>query len=59
MFYYNIYVENVKNLYTYKSKNQYEIGEWCIVNFINSNKMGLIVEKIEENEINFDISKIN
>lgn len=58
MFYYNIYVENVKNLYTYKSKNQYEIGEWCIVNFINSNKMGLIVEKIEENEINFDISKI-
>ena len=58
MYYYEIYVENSKNIYTYKSKKKYEIGEWCIVNFINSNKLGLIIEEKEEKSINIELSKI-
>ena len=58
MYYYEIYVENNIGLYTYKSEEKYEIGEWCIVNFINRNKMGLIIALVKESEIQFDISKI-
>lgn len=58
MFYYDVYVEDTKYLYTYKSENLYEVGEWCIVNFINRNKMGLIVASVDEENIDFDISKI-
>ena len=58
MYYYEIYVENSKNIYTYKSEKKYGIGEWCIVNFINSNKLGLIIEEKEEKSINIELSKI-
>lgn len=58
MYYYEIYVENGKYLYTYKSKEKYEIGQWCIINFINKNKMGLIIAETTEENITFDVSKI-
>ncbi len=58
MYYYEIYVENGKYLYTYKSKEKYEIGQWCIINFINRNKMGLIIAETTEENITFDVSKI-
>ena len=58
MYYYKIYVENGKYLYTYKSKEKYEIGQWCIINFINRNKMGLIIAETTEENITFDVSKI-
>lgn len=58
MYYYEIYVENIKGLYTYKSIKKYEIGQWCIVNFINMNKMGLIINEIEKDKINFELEKI-
>ena len=58
MYYYEIYVENSKNIYTYKSKEKYHVGEWCIVNFVNSNKLGLIIDESEEENIKFDLSKI-
>ena len=58
MYYYEIYIENNRGIYTYKSKEKYEIGQWCIVNFINRDKMGLILAMTEENKIQLDISKI-
>jgi primosomal protein N' len=58
MYYYQIYVENSKNIYTYKSRDKYEIGEWCLVNFVNRNKMGLVVSEIGEEELTIDIEKI-
>ena len=58
MYYYQIYVENCKNIYTYKSRDKYEIGEWCLVNFVNRNKMGLVVSEISEEELTIDIEKI-
>ena len=58
MYYYEIYVENSKNIYTYKSKEKYHVGEWCIVNYVNSNKLGLIIDESEEENIKFDLSKI-
>ena len=58
MYYYEIYVENGKYLYTYKSEEKYEIGQWCIINFINRNKMGLIIAETTEEKITFDVSKI-
>ena len=58
MYYYEIYVENNQGIYTYKSEEKYEIGQWCIVNFINKDKMGLIVATVNENQIQFDISKV-
>lgn len=58
MYYYEIYVENGKYLYTYKSEEKYEIGQWCIINFINRNKMGLIIAETKEENITFDVSKI-
>ena len=58
MYYYEIYVENNQGIYTYKSEEKYEIGQWCIVNFINKDKMGLIVAIVNENQIQFDISKV-
>ena len=58
MYYYQIYVENSKNIYTYKSRDKYEIGEWCLVNFVNRNKMGLVVSEISEEELTIDIEKI-
>ena len=58
MYYYEIYIENNRGIYTYKSKEKYEIGQWCIVNFINRDKMGLILAMTEESKIQLDISKI-
>ena len=58
MYYYEIYVENNKGIYTYKSEEKYEIGQWCIVNFINRDKMGLVIAITEESKIQFDVSKI-
>ena len=58
MYYYEIYIENNRGIYTYKSKEKYEIGQWCIVNFINRDKMGLILAMTEESKIQIDISKI-
>ena len=58
MYYYEIYVENNQGIYTYKSEEKYEIGQWCIVNFINKDKMGLIIAIVNENQIQFDISKV-
>lgn len=43
MYYYEIYVEDQKGSFTYKSEIKYEIGEWCIINFINRNKAGLVL----------------
>ena len=59
MYYYEIYVENNRGIYTYKSKEKCEIGQWCIVNFINRDKMGLVIAITEESKIQFDVSKIN
>ena len=58
MYYYEIYVENNQGIYTYKSQEKYKVGQWCIVNFINKDKMGLIVAIVNENQIQFDISKV-
>ena len=58
MYYYEIYVENNRGIYTYKSEEKYEIGQWCIVNFINRDKMGLVIAITEESKIQFDVSKI-
>ena len=58
MYYYEIYIENNRGIYTYKSKEKYEIGQWCIVNFINRDKIGLILAMTEESKIQIDISKI-
>ena len=58
MYYYEIYVENNVNIYTYKSMEEYEPGEWCIVNFVNRNKTGLIISETKEEDISIDVSKI-
>ena len=58
MYYYEIYVENNVNIYTYKSTEKYEPGEWCIVNFVNRNKTGLIISETKEEDISIDVSKI-
>ena len=58
MYYYEIYVENNVNIYTYKSTEKYELGEWCIVNFVNRNKTGLIISEAKEENISIDVSKI-
>lgn len=58
MYYYEIYVENNVNIYTYKSTEKYESGEWCIVNFVNRNKTGLIISETKEEDISIDVSKI-
>ena len=58
MYYYEIYVENIQGIYTYKSEEKYKIGQWCIVNFINKDKMGLIVATVDKSQILFDISKV-
>ena len=58
MYYYEIYVENNRGIYTYKSEEKYEIGQWCIVNFINRDKMGLVIAITAESKIQFDVSKI-
>ena len=58
MYYYEIYVENNVNIYTYKSTEKYESGEWCIVNFVNRNKTGLIISETKEENISIDVSKI-
>ena len=58
MYYYEIYVENNVNIYTYKSTEEYEPGEWCIVNFVNRNKTGLIISETKEENISIDVSKI-
>ena len=58
MYYYEIYVENNVNIYTYKSMEKYEPGEWCIVNFVNRNKTGLIISETKEENISIDVSKI-
>lgn len=58
MYYYEIYVENNVNIYTYKSTEKYEHGEWCIVNFVNRNKTGLIISETKEEDISIDVSKI-
>ena len=58
MYYYEIYVENNVNIYTYKSTEKYEPEEWCIVNFVNRNKTGLIISETKEENISIDVSKI-
>lgn len=58
MYYYEMYVENSKGLYTYKSEKKYEIGQWCVVNFIRTNKIALVVKEIEESKVNFQFEKI-
>ena len=58
MYYYEIYVENNIRLFTYKSEEKYEIGQWCIVNFVNRDKMGLIVNIVKEEKIDFDKKKL-
>lgn len=58
MYYYEIYVENNVNIYTYKSEEKYREGEWCIINFVNRNKMGLIISETDEKDVKIDLSKI-
>ena len=58
MYYYEIYVEDQKGSFTYKSEIKYEIGEWCIINFINRNKAGLVLFEVSEDKITFDLSKL-
>jgi len=58
MYYYEIYVEDQKGSFTYKSETKYEIGEWCIINFINRNKAGLVLFEVSEDKITFDLSKL-
>ncbi len=58
MYYYEVYVENSVNIYTYKSEEVYREGEWCIVNFVNRNRMGLIISEVDEENLKIDISKV-
>lgn len=58
MYYYEIYVENNVRLFTYKSNEKYEIGQWCIVNFVNHDKMGLVVNIVKEEKLDFDRKKL-
>ena len=58
MNYYQLYVENNKKIFTYKSDEKYSIGDWCIINFANREKTGLILSEIEKEDIKFDIEKI-
>ena len=39
-------------------KRSMKLGQWCIVNFINKDKMGLVIAIVNENQIQFDISKV-
>ena len=58
MNYYQLYVENTQGLFTYKSGEKYNIGEWCIVNFSGRRRLALVIKAIEEKELNFDIAKV-
>ena len=58
MNYYQLYVENNKKIFTYKSNERYNIGDWCIINFANREKTGLIISEIKKEDIQFDVDKI-
>ena len=58
MKYYILYVENTKSLFTYKSEEEYKLGEWCIVNFSGRKRSAVIMREIEEEKIDFDIKKV-
>lgn len=58
MKYYMLYVENTKSLFTYKSMEEYEPGEWCIVNFSGRKRSAVILREIEEQKIDFDLKKV-
>ena len=58
MKYYILYVENTKSLFTYKSEEEYKLGEWCIVNFSGRKRAAVIMREIEEEKIDFDIKKV-
>ena len=58
MNYYQLYVENSKKIFTYKSDEEYNIGDWCIINFANREKTGLILSEIKQEDIKFDIEKV-
>ena len=51
MKYYILYVENTKSLFTYKSEEEYKLGEWCIVNFSGRKRSAVIMREIEEEKI--------
>ena len=58
MNYYQLYVENSKKIFTYKSDEEYNIGDWCIINFANREKTGLILSEVKQEDIKFDIEKV-
>ena len=58
MKYYILYVENTKSLFTYKSEEEYKLGEWCIVNFSGRKRSAVVMREIEEEKIDFDIKKV-
>ena len=58
MNYYQLYVENNKKIFTYKSDEKYNIGDWCIINFANREKTGLILSEVKQEDIKFDIEKV-
>ncbi len=58
MNYYQLYVENNKKIFTYKSLSNYNIGDWCIINFSNRKITGLIIKKIDFNDLDVEEVKI-
>lgn len=57
--YYQIYVDNRKNTYTYESDEILEIGSFCEVDFANKKLVGVVIRETKEEEIgNFKIKKI-
>ncbi len=58
MKYYILYVENTTSLFTYKSVEEYKLGEWCIVNFSGRKRSAVVMREIEEEKIDFDIKKV-
>lgn len=51
MRYYNIYVDGMKDLFTYAAEDdKYNIGDSVVVPFRNIKKVGLIIEEISEAE---------
>ena len=60
MRYYLLHVEGTDDeFYTYMDKNsEYEIGDWVLVNFINRDRVGLIIKESSEENFDYKVKSI-
>ncbi|MGL5122845.1 MAG: replication restart helicase PriA [Fusobacteriaceae bacterium] len=59
MKYYNLYIANTNDLFTYCDENsQYKIGDFVLVNFRNQEKIAVIVAQCKELEFEFKVLPI-